>query len=163
MYIQILSARADIEPFSVVHHQAANLTTLAYPIGDNRNERDFLLRRNSRENGRIPNSNIGEIKISPHAIAIRDIYDAVIAQSDVRTQTCFAQCERDVVPTTEMFVDQGLKVDVRQDVAAVSEEGAATKTTFRILDSTARLKQIRLVNQDHGMTFILFVAKRTFK
>ena len=38
MNLEILSTRADIEPSSVVHHQAADLTTLAYPIRNNRNE-----------------------------------------------------------------------------------------------------------------------------
>ena len=119
----------------------------------------FLSRRDLLENRRIPNRDIREIKISRRAVAIRDVHDAVITQSHVRRQTCIAQCERHVVPATKMFVDQGLKVDVGQDVAAVSQEWPAAEIAFHILDSAARLKQIRLVNQRNRTTFILIIVK----
>ena len=38
MHVEIRSARANIEPSSVVHYQAADLTTFAYPIRNNWNE-----------------------------------------------------------------------------------------------------------------------------
>ena len=41
MHVEILSTRANIEPFSVVHYYAADLATFAYPIRNNWNERNF--------------------------------------------------------------------------------------------------------------------------
>src|SRR4029434_9645952 len=105
MHVEILSTRANIEPFSVVHYQAADLTTFAYPIHNNWNERNFLLRRDSLENLRIPNSDVREIKNPLITVAIRDIHNAVIAQSHLRSQTRFTQRERDIIPAAEMFVD----------------------------------------------------------
>src|SRR4051794_21340351 len=93
MHVEILGARANVEPSSVVHHQAADLTTFAYPIRNNRNERNFLLRRDLLENRRIPNGDVREIKVSSCTVPIRDIHNAVIAQRHLRSQTCFTQCE----------------------------------------------------------------------
>src|SRR4026208_1154658 len=105
MHVEIFSARANIEPSSVVHHQAADLTTFAYPIRNNWNERNFLLGRDLLENRRIPNSDVREIKVPLRTEPIRDIHNAVIAQGHFRSQTCFTQCESDLISAAEMFVD----------------------------------------------------------
>src|SRR5205807_2554208 len=60
VHIEIFGARRNIEPFSVVHHQTTDPAALAYPTRNDRNEGDFFLRRNSLENRRIPNSDVGE-------------------------------------------------------------------------------------------------------
>ena len=140
MHVEIFRARTDIEPFPVVHHQAANLAALAYPIPENRNKGNLFLRRNSLKNCWIPNSDVGEIKISRDPVTIRDVHDPVIAQSDIGSQTGGPQCERYVVAAAEMFVNQRWQIDIGQDVAAVSDEWIATEAAFCILNATAGLQ-----------------------
>src|SRR5262249_42752639 len=105
-------ARRDVEPFSVVHYHAADSGALAYPIANDRNERDLFVRRNPLENRRVPNRDIGKIKISCDAVALADVHDPLIAQSHSGSQTGVTQSECYVVFPTEMFVDQRLKFDV---------------------------------------------------
>ena len=81
MDIEIFFARPDVEPFSVVHYHAADSGALAYPIPNDRNKRDLFVRRNPLENRRVPNRDIGKIKISRDAVAVADVHDTVIAQS----------------------------------------------------------------------------------
>ena len=69
VHLEIVSARTDVEPLSVIHHQAADLAALADPISDNRNERDFSMRREPTENFAIPNRDIGKIVIPGHAVS----------------------------------------------------------------------------------------------
>ena len=82
------------------------------PIRNDRNKRDLFVRRNPLENRRVPNRDIGKIKISLDAVAVADVYDTVIAQSHSCSQTGVTQSERHVVSATEMFVDQRLEFDV---------------------------------------------------
>ena len=70
------------------------------------------MRRNPLENRRVPNRDIGKIKISRDAVAVADVHDTLIAQSHGRSQTGVTQSERHVVSATEMFVDQRLEFDV---------------------------------------------------
>src|SRR6266566_6518305 len=69
VHLEIVSARTDVEPLSVIHHQATDLAALADPISDNRNERDFSMRREPPENFAIPNRDIGKIVIPGHAVS----------------------------------------------------------------------------------------------
>src|SRR6476660_8932524 len=87
VHFEILSARPDVEPFSVVHCNAAYFCALAYPIPNDRNKRDLFVRWNPLENSPIPNRDIGKIKISRDAVAITDVHDTLIAQSHGRSQT----------------------------------------------------------------------------
>src|SRR6266545_7898212 len=41
VHFEISSARSDVEPRPIIHHNATNFATLADPITDNRNERNF--------------------------------------------------------------------------------------------------------------------------
>jgi len=61
---------------------------------------------------RVPNRDIGKIKISRDAVAVADVHDTLIAQSHSGRQTGVTQSERHVVSATEMFVDQRLEIDV---------------------------------------------------
>ncbi len=90
MHVEIRTTRANIEPFSVVHYQAADLAALADPITDNREERNFTAWRNSLENLSIPNSDGGKVVITGNAVPGRYIDDAVIAKSHISGQTGFA-------------------------------------------------------------------------
>jgi hypothetical protein len=113
MQFEVFGARTDVEPCSVIHHQAANLAALANPICDNRNERNFPVRRDSLENLAIPNSDVGKIIIPGYAIPARNIDDAVIVKSHARSETGFAQRKGDVISAKKMFVDQRLKIHIR--------------------------------------------------
>src|SRR5437762_100616 len=112
VHFEIFRTRRDVEPFSVVHHHAADSGALAYPIADDWNKRDLFARRNPLENRRVPNGDIGEINISSDAVAIADVHDTLIAQSHSGSQTGVTQSERHVVSATVMFVDQGLEIEV---------------------------------------------------
>src|SRR5215216_7240171 len=109
VHVKIFSARTDVEPLSVVHHQAADLATVTNPIRKNRNEGDFLPLRDPLENLRIPNGDISKIDVSSGAVAIREIHNAVITEGHVRSQAGVTQRQRNVVATTEMFVNQSFQ------------------------------------------------------
>src|SRR5262245_15389933 len=81
VHFEIFIARRDVEPFSVVHYYAADRGALAYPIINDRNERDLFVRRDPLKNRRVPNRDVGEIEISRDAVAVGDVYHTVIAQS----------------------------------------------------------------------------------
>src|SRR3954454_12910216 len=86
VHLEIFSARPDVEPFSVVHCNAADFCALAYPIGDDRNKRDLFVRGNPLENRPVPNRDISKIKISREPVAIADVHDTLIAQSHSGSQ-----------------------------------------------------------------------------
>jgi hypothetical protein len=121
------------------------------------------MRRDSLENLPIPNGDIGKIVIAGHAVPVRYVHNAVIAESHGRSQTGFAQGKRDVIPTTKMFVDQRSQIDVCQDVAAVGDERLAAEITFYILNTAAGFKQIRLMNQRDRMTGVAVFAKKVLE
>src|SRR5262245_12646225 len=105
VHFEIFSARRHVEPFSVVHYHTANSSALANPICDDRNKRDFLIRRNPLKNRGVPNCDVGKIKISGDAVAVADVYDTLVAQSHRGSQTRITQGQRYVVSSTKMFVD----------------------------------------------------------
>ena len=84
VHFEISSARSDVEPRSVIHHNATDFATLSDPVTDNRNERDFSMRRNLPKNFAIPNRDVGKIVIAGHAVSVRYIDDAMIPQSHAR-------------------------------------------------------------------------------
>src|SRR5215472_17094739 len=102
VHFEIFSPRRDVEPFSVVHDDATDFGALADPISNDRNKRYLFVRWNPLENRRVPNGDIGKIKISREAVAVANVHDTLIAQSDGH-----------VISATEMFVDQRLEFDVR--------------------------------------------------
>src|SRR5215469_11693994 len=112
MRFEIFSSRRDVEPFSSVNDHAADFSALADPIRNNRNERDLFVWRNPLENSRVPEGDIGEIKVSRDAVATGDVYNAVVAQRHSRSQTGVTQCERHIVAAIEMLVDQSSQIDV---------------------------------------------------
>src|ERR1043166_2256142 len=73
------------------------------------------------------------------------------------------QTECHVVSATEMFVNQRLKIDVRQNIAAVGQERFAAEMTFRVFDTAARFKQVRLVNQRDGKASVLARGKESLE
>src|SRR5262245_36965401 len=119
VHFEIFSTRRNIEPFSVVHYYAADFGALVYPIRNDWNKRDLFVWRNPVENRRVPNRDIGEIKISRDTVTVANVHDTVIAQSHSGSQAGVAQSERHVIFATKMFVDQRSEFDVRQNVAAV--------------------------------------------
>jgi hypothetical protein len=156
---EIFSPRRDVEPFSVVHYHAADSSALAYPIPDDGNKGDPFVWRNPLENRRVPNCDIGEIKISFDAVAVADVHDTLVAQSHSRSQTGVTQSERHVVATTEMFVNQRLELDVGQDIAAIRQKRFGAEMAFRVLDAAARFEEIRFVNESDGKPGILARGK----
>ncbi len=105
VHFEISSARSDVEPRPVIHHNATDFAALADPITDNRNERDFSMRRDLPKDFAIPNRDVGKIVIAGDAISVRYIEDTVIAESHGRSQTGFAQRQRNVVPAMKMLVN----------------------------------------------------------
>ena len=83
MYFEIFSSRRDVEPLSIVNDHATDLSALADPVRNNRNERDLFVRRNPLENRRVPDGDVGEIQISRNAVAIGDVHDTAFAQTHV--------------------------------------------------------------------------------
>ena len=156
---EIFSAGRDVEPFSVVHYHAADSSTLTYPIGDDGNKGDLFVWRNPLEDRRVPNCDIGEIKISFDAVAVADVHDTLFAQSHSRSQTGVTQSERHVVATTEMFVNQRLEIDVGQDIAAIGKKRFGAEMAFRVLDAAARFEEVRFVNKSDGKAGILARGK----
>ena len=104
MDFEIFRARTDVEPSSLIENDAADLAAFADPIGDNRNERNFFLRRNSLEDGRIPNRDIGKIVIAGDAVAVRDVHDAAVAEGNRFSQAGFTQGQSDIVAALKVFV-----------------------------------------------------------
>ena len=81
VHFEIFFARPDVEPFPVIHRNAADPSALIDPIPNDRNKRDLFVRRNPLENRRVPNRDIGKIEISLDPGSVADVYDSVIAQS----------------------------------------------------------------------------------
>ena len=62
-----------------------------------------------------------------------------------------------------MFVDQRLKFDVRQNIAAVGQKRFAAEMIFRVFDAAARFEQVRLVNERGRKAGILVRGKETLE
>src|SRR2546423_13760163 len=84
MNFEIFSPRAEVKPLPILQNDAADSSALPDPISKNRNERDFLVRRNFLENRRIPNRDVGEVEFARDAVAVGNIDDAMFAESDAR-------------------------------------------------------------------------------
>src|SRR2546421_12218311 len=126
MHVEIFGPRTEVEPLALFENDAANLSALGDPISENWNERYLLLRRNTRENRRAPHGNVGKIVFARNAVAIRNIDHPIFAKGDCRTQAGFAERKGNVVTSVEMLIDQGRQTNVRQNIAAISNERLAT-------------------------------------
>src|SRR5262249_61958993 len=73
------------------------------------------------------------------------------------------QSERHVVVAAKVLVDQRLKIDVGQNIAAVGQERLAAEMTFRVLNAAARFEQVRLVNKCDGKVSILARGKESLE
>src|ERR1700731_1982858 len=125
MHFEIFGTRAEVEPFTLFKNKAANISTLRNPISENWNERDLLLRRNTREDRRAPHCDVGKIVFARNTVAIRNIDDPIFAKGDCRTQAGLAERESNIVTSIQMLIDQGLQTNVRQNIAAISDERLA--------------------------------------
>src|SRR5256885_9602471 len=125
MHFEVFGPRTEVEPFALFENDAANLSALRDPISENWNERYLLFRWNTHENRRAPHGNVGKIVFARNAVAIRNIDHLIFAKADCRTQAGFAEREGNVVASIEMLIDQGLQTNVRQNIAAISNERLA--------------------------------------
>ena len=121
------------------------------------------MRRDLPKNFAIPNRDVGKIVIAGHAVPVRYIDDAVIAESHARSQTGFAQGERDVVPATKMLINLRRQGDVCQNIAAVSDKWLNSEVTLCILDAAAGFEQVWFVNQRRRASAIAVLAKKVLE
>ena len=96
-------------------------------------------------------------------MAVADIDDAAIVERHCRRQACFSQGQSNVVSPAEMLVDQGLKVDIGENVAAVSDKRFCIELRFYILNAAAGLEEIWLMDQLDRMTAVTAPRKSPFK
>src|SRR5437870_8929841 len=120
MKVQILADRSNVKPLPVVQNDSANSAVFLDPFGHDRDERDFLCRRDSSKNRGTPHGDVSEIVAARDAESVGNIYDFAIGKSNVGAETGSSQVERDVIFPPKMFLDQWPKVQVSENVSAVS-------------------------------------------
>src|SRR5205807_2581246 len=92
-----------------------------------------------------------------------DIDDAAIVECHCRRQACFPQGQGNVVSAAEMLVDQGLKIDIGENVAAVGDKRFCIELRFYILNAAAGLEEIWLMDQLDRITAVNAPGKSVFK
>ena len=127
MNSEVFPAITDVEPFSRIQDDAADLAALPYPFRQDRDVGNVLRGRDPLENRPRPDANPSEIVLTCVAVSIGHVNDTVPFQGDVFTEMTFAQRQSDIVPSARMFIEQRLKIDVRQDVAAVADKHLVTQ------------------------------------
>src|SRR6476659_10552664 len=111
----------------------------------------MLAGRDSIEDGAVPNPDAGKIVPARVAVTIGHVDDAVSFQGHVFAETSLAHRHGDVVSRAEMFVDHSLNIDVRQEIAAISNERFVAQKRLGVLDTAAAPEKYGLVHQLRGM------------
>ncbi len=159
MHLQIFPARTDVEPFSPLGHDPADLSAVADPFPQKWDKGDALPGGNPLENGRGPNGDAGEIVTPGVAVAIFNVDDPAAVERDIFPQAGLPQGKRHVVSGARVLVEQRPELDVRKNIAAVNDERFVAQQRLDILDPTASSQNLRLVSEVHLATAILLLGK----
>src|SRR5207302_6908959 len=79
---------------------------------------------------------------------------------DVGRESGFAQAERDIVAAPEMLADQRRKINIAENVSAVSDKRRIPKFALDVFDSAAGLQQQRLILKMQRHVSVAAVGKR---
>src|SRR5207237_8911098 len=124
------------------------------PFGQDWDERNVFLRRNAREDVRVPDGNIREVVLTAMAVYVFDVDNAAAVERYVSAVTRLAQRKRNIVPIPKMLGDQMLQIDVRQKIAAVDDERVGPQVMFDVLDAATRSEDRGLVDQADAAALI---------
>src|SRR5438876_574324 len=75
MDFEVFGARPDVEPPSVIKNHAADFAALPNPIGEDRNKRNGLGRRDPLKNLRVPDRYVSEVVLSGMAVFLFNVHD----------------------------------------------------------------------------------------
>ena len=92
-----------------------------------------------------PNANTGEIVAAFVAISAGDVNHAIRVHRHVFSQMGLAQREGDIVPGTEMLLDQRRQIDVRQKVATVRNKQLVLDEPLDVFDPAVGMAALVLL------------------
>src|SRR5437762_14299452 len=112
MRLHILRARTDVKPLAFVQDNAANFPPFLDPIEQDGNKRYFSL-RNALKNFSAPDRNIRKIVIAGDAESFANVDDTSVSKCNRRLKSRLAQGKGDIVPSTEMLLNERGQRNVR--------------------------------------------------